>query len=157
MSSDGAPRLAPADTGIIVGVGIGVGSSAWKKGVSLPSYIQAVCALRFLYSNTLHLFAGLVGASTQGASRGFAAATDRGGARWARTPCSIESPPGATLLKPGKNRSASGARWRKGRDGEREAGRRFVPLRLKRAAYGRRQAPLTPGRHEQIPAECGKL
>jgi site-specific recombinase XerD len=26
-----------------------------EKGVSLPSYIQAVCALRFLYSNTLHL------------------------------------------------------------------------------------------------------
>jgi site-specific recombinase XerD len=25
-----------------------------EKGVSLPSYIQAVCALRFLYSNTLH-------------------------------------------------------------------------------------------------------
>jgi len=25
------------------------------KGVSLPSYIQAVCALRFLYTNTLHL------------------------------------------------------------------------------------------------------
>ena len=26
-----------------------------EKGVSLSSYIQAVCALRFLYSNTLHL------------------------------------------------------------------------------------------------------
>ena len=26
-----------------------------EKGVSLPSYIQAVCALRFLYSNTLHV------------------------------------------------------------------------------------------------------
>jgi len=26
-----------------------------EKGVSLPSYIQAVCALRFLSSNTLHL------------------------------------------------------------------------------------------------------
>src|ERR1035438_8257053 len=26
-----------------------------EKRVSLPSYIQAVCALRFLYSNTLHL------------------------------------------------------------------------------------------------------
>ena len=26
-----------------------------EKGVSLPSYIQAVCGLRFLYSNTLHL------------------------------------------------------------------------------------------------------
>jgi integrase/recombinase XerD len=26
-----------------------------EKGVSLPSYIQAVCALRCLYSNTLHL------------------------------------------------------------------------------------------------------
>jgi len=26
-----------------------------EKGVSLSSYIQSVCALRFLYSNTLHL------------------------------------------------------------------------------------------------------
>src|ERR1039457_725748 len=26
-----------------------------EKGVSLPSYIQAVCWLRFLYTNTLHL------------------------------------------------------------------------------------------------------
>jgi site-specific recombinase XerD len=26
-----------------------------EKGVSLSSYIQAVCALRFLYSNKLHL------------------------------------------------------------------------------------------------------
>jgi len=25
-----------------------------EKGVSLPSYIQAVCALRFFYTNTLH-------------------------------------------------------------------------------------------------------
>ena len=33
------PDWPPADTGIIVGVGIGVGSSAWKKGVSLrPTY-----------------------------------------------------------------------------------------------------------------------
>jgi site-specific recombinase XerD len=30
-----------------------------EKGVSLPSYIQSVCALRFLYTNTLHLQIGV--------------------------------------------------------------------------------------------------
>jgi len=30
-----------------------------EKGVSLPSYIQAVCALRFFYTNTLHLQIGI--------------------------------------------------------------------------------------------------
>jgi len=30
-----------------------------EKGVSLSTYIQAVCALRFLYSNTLHLAVGI--------------------------------------------------------------------------------------------------
>lgn len=30
-----------------------------EKGVSLPTYIQAVCGLRFLYSNTLHLQVGI--------------------------------------------------------------------------------------------------
>ena len=30
-----------------------------EKGVSLSSYIQAVCGLRFLYSNTLHLQVGI--------------------------------------------------------------------------------------------------
>jgi integrase/recombinase XerD len=30
-----------------------------EKGVSLSSYIQAVCGLRFLYSNTLHLAVGI--------------------------------------------------------------------------------------------------
>jgi len=29
------------------------------KGVSLSSYIQAVCGLRFLYTNTLHLQVGI--------------------------------------------------------------------------------------------------
>src|SRR5438045_154049 len=53
-------------------------------------------------------------------------------------PCWIGSRTERTLLRPGQNRSASGARWRKGGNGEREAGRRFVPprrsFRLKRAA-----------------------
>src|SRR5438270_4023240 len=30
-----------------------------EKGVSLSSYIQAVCGLRFLYTNTLHLQVGI--------------------------------------------------------------------------------------------------
>jgi site-specific recombinase XerD len=30
-----------------------------EKGVSLSSYIQAVCGLRFLYTNTVHLQIGI--------------------------------------------------------------------------------------------------